>query len=114
MSEELIDSGQRSEKELPNSVLTLILGIASIPLCFCYGLPGIVAGIVALAISSGDVKKYRETPELYTKASHSNLKAGRICAIIGLCLSALYFLTVIGMILFIGLDAVYGNQIWDF
>ena len=68
-----------SAAQLPNATATLVLGILSIVICF-------ICGIVALAISNKDVKMYRNNPELYSIASYNNIKAGRICAIIGIAL----------------------------
>ena len=64
---------------LPNATATLVLGILSILICF-------ICGIVALVISNRDLSLYKANPELYSEASYNNIKAGRICAIIGLAL----------------------------
>ena len=73
---------------LPNATATLVLGILSIVVCF-------ICGIIALAISGKDVNMYKANPELYSVASYNNIKAGRICAIIGIALQ------VIGLIFYI-------------
>lgn len=95
------------KKDLPNSNGTLVLGILSIVGCSCYGLIGIVMGIIALAISSKPKTMYAENPELYTESSYKNMNAGRICAIIGLCLSAP--LLLIGLIYLIVAGAAIGT-----
>jgi len=79
--------------QLPNATATLVLGILSIVICF-------ICGIVALAISSKDVALYRNNPELYSAASYNNIKAGRICAIIGIALQAVGLIIYIIMIAF--------------
>jgi len=79
--------------QLPNATATLVLGILSIVICF-------ICGIVALAISNKDVKLYRSNPELYSTASYNNIKAGRICAIIGIALQAVGLICYIIMIAF--------------
>lgn len=89
------------QQALPNAAAILVLGILSIVfalLFFCYLVPaiiGLVLGIIALALSSGTSKKYSEAPHLYSVSSYNNFKAGRICAIIGLTLSALVFIFIL-------------------
>lgn len=46
------------------------------------------------------MRQYRENPDLYY--GYSNLQAGRICAIIGMCLSGLYILLIAGMLTMFG------------
>ena len=74
--------------QLPNATATLVLGILSIVICF-------ICGIIALVISNRDVSMYRANPELYSEGSYNNIKAGRICAIIGIALQ------VVGLIFYI-------------
>jgi hypothetical protein len=96
--------------QLPNSAATLVLGILSIVLCFCYGLPGLILGIIALAISTGPKKLYLANPGSYD--GYQNLKAGRTCAIIGVSMSSAYLLFLIiyfiavGSMLSLGLDSL--------
>lgn len=78
---------------LPNATATLVLGILSLVVCF-------ICGIVALVISNKDVALYKANPELYTESSYSNIKAGRICSIIGLSLLALGLLIYLAIIVF--------------
>jgi hypothetical protein len=79
--------------QLPNATATLVLGICSIVGCFCYGVVGIICGVIALVISNESVKLYRENPTAY--AGWQNLNAGRICAMIGIGLSLLYLILVV-------------------
>jgi hypothetical protein len=82
--------GWMPQKNLPNAIAVLILGICSIfPGCFCFGVVGIACGIVALVLSKKDMALYSANPNIYSISSYNNLKAGRICAIIGLCVSAM-------------------------
>ncbi len=83
------------QQQLPNATAILVLGIISIVGCFCYGLPGLVCGIIALVLSGKANALYKENPSLYTEASFKNMKAGKVCAIIGLSLSALTVIIVI-------------------
>lgn len=73
---DLFSAGQQS---LPNATTVLVLGILSLVVCF-------ICGIIALIIASGDRRLYMENPGVYTAASYELVKAGRICAIISLCL----------------------------
>lgn len=87
---------------LPNATAVLVLGIISIVGCFCYGIVGVICGIVALVLASKDFKLYNANPSNYNEASLKNLKAGKICAIIGVSLSALYILILIVYIIIAG------------
>ncbi len=87
---------------LPNSTAVLVLGILSIVLCFCYGIIGLILGIIALSLSSKDMQRYNSNPGQFTISSYNNLKAGRVCAIIGTVLSSLYFIIIILYIIFVG------------
>jgi len=77
---------------LPNSTAVLVLGILSIAVCGCFGLPSIIMGIIGLSMSTKAKALYLENPGLYTEGSFKNMNAGRICSIIGLCLSGLSIL----------------------
>lgn len=75
---------------LPNSSTILTLGILSIvSLCCCGPFLGIILSIIALSMSSKAGKLVLTSQNIYTPGSISNYKAGKICAIIGLCLGAL-------------------------
>lgn len=77
---------------LPNSTAVLVLGILSLVTCICYGIIGLILGIIALSLAGKDMQRHKTNSLLYTISSHNNLKAGRICAIIGTILSGLHFL----------------------
>jgi Na+-transporting methylmalonyl-CoA/oxaloacetate decarboxylase gamma subunit len=78
---------------LPNATATLVLGILSIVVCF-------ICGIVALVISNKDMDMYRANPEQYSLSSYNNIKAGRVCAIIGIILQVLGLIAYILFIAF--------------
>jgi uncharacterized membrane protein len=80
--------------QLPNATATLVLGILSIVVCF-------ICGIIALVISNKDIALYKANPELYTTSSYNNIKAGRICALIGLILQVLGIIVYIIFVIFI-------------
>lgn len=79
--------------QLPNATAALVLGILSIVVCF-------ICGIVALVISNKDIDMYKANPELYTATSYNNIKAGRVCAIIGIALQVLVLIAYIIFIAF--------------
>ena len=89
-------------QNLPNSTAVLVLGIISIVGCFCYGIVGFICGVIALVLASRDYKMYNASPASFLPSSVSNLKAGRVCALIGTILSSLYFVFVIIIIAAIG------------
>ena len=95
-------STRAGNEPVPYSTSVLVLGILSIVLCFCYGVVGTTLGIIALVQASKGAKAYQEAPGLYTEGSYKNLKAGKVCAIIGLSLSALTLLYFIFILIFIG------------
>ena len=87
-------------QKLPNATGTLVLGILSIVGCFCYGIVGLICGIIALIISKEANSLLKANPDGYSNAG--NHKAGRVCAIIGTSLSAIYVLIVIVYFLILG------------
>ena len=97
----------QNQQALPNATGVLVLGILSIVFCFCYGIIGITLGIIALIMGNKAIKLYLSAPELYSESSYKNVKAGKTCAIIGLCLSSVY---IIFLIIYIGiLGAAIGS-----
>jgi len=87
---------------LPNSTAILVLGIISIALCWCIGIVGIALGVIALVMSGKTQNIYLNNPSGYTTNSYNNAKAGKICAIIGLCLSALALIYYVIYFLLVG------------
>jgi hypothetical protein len=84
------------QRPLPNATAVLMLGILSLVICYL----GVVLGVIALVLAVKDQKLYNFSPAQYTSASHSNLKAGKICAIIGVILQGLILLVYVAFILF--------------
>lgn len=80
---------------LPDTTAVLVLGILSILGSFCYGIVGLILGIIAVAMAGKPARLYRNDPDKYTTSSYNNLNAGKICGIIGLCLSILIIIVVI-------------------
>ena len=89
-------------ENVPFSTSVLVLGICSIVTCTCYGLPGLVCGIIALVQSKRGLMAYEENPSLYKEGSLKNLKAGKTCATIGVILSSIYFLIILGYFITVG------------
>lgn len=88
---------------LPNSAAVLVLGICSIfPGCFCFGIIGMVCGIIALVLANKAMTFYNSNPNNYSVSSFNNLKAGKVCAIIGLCLSSITLIIYAIYIIIIG------------
>lgn len=102
--------GQQPQ-QLPNSTAVLVLGIISIVGCFCYGLAGLICGIIALVLSSKATQLYNANPNQYAVSSFNNMKAGKICAIIGTSLSAAYIIFLI--IYFVVVGAMVSSLPWD-
>ena len=92
------------QQKLPNATAVLILGIVSILGCCFYGLPGIIAGIIALVLAKKDGELYRKNPTAYS--NYGQLNAGKIIAIVGLSLSALYIICLVVLISTVGFDAM--------
>jgi len=100
------------KQNLPNATAVLVLGIISIIGCCCYGLIGTICGIIALVLASKDSRRYMATPQLFTISSYNNLKAGRICAIIGTIISILYLIAIIIIIAVMGFAALSHPDEW--
>lgn len=94
------------QQSLPNATAVLVLGILSIVTCCCYGVIGLILGIIALVLSKKDRALYAANMSFYTESSFKNLNAGRVCSIIGLILNIIYLLMVIAFISIYGLAAL--------
>lgn len=91
------------QKSLPNSTGALVLGIISIVTsCFLGGIIGLITGIIGMVLSGKDKKAYAENPEGYTEASFKLSKAGRVCSIVGIILSAIIFLLTLVYVVMMG------------
>jgi M penetrans paralogue family 26 len=78
---------------LPNATTSLVLGI----LCGV----GVVLGIIGIVLSNKDLALYRANPGMYSEASFSNTKTGRICSIIGIIVSGLFVVFYVGYMIWI-------------
>jgi len=104
-------NNQSRQIPVPNAAAVLTLGIISIALCWCYGIVSLTCGIIALVLGNKAINAYKANPDNYTLASYNNVKAGRVCAIIGLCLAALMIIYVIVVFAFIG--AAFSAMPWE-
>ena len=87
-------NGHVGSGEIPNSIGVLVLGICSIVGCLFYAIPGLVCGIIALALFKGVKRVYLTNPAYYQN-SYNNAQAGMICGIIGVSLSGLFVLILL-------------------
>jgi len=92
------------QQKLPNSTLILVLGILSLVTCCCYGFIGLILGVIALVLAKKATALYAENPEGYT--GFQNVKTGKILALIGVILSAIYLIYVVYMFSTIGYDGI--------
>ncbi|MBT2163612.1 CCC motif membrane protein [Zobellia barbeyronii] len=97
------------DHKLPNSTLILVFGILSIVTCCCYGILGLIFGIVALVLANKATAIYLENPENYT--DYGNVKTGKILAIIGIVLSVIYLIMTIGAISFFGFENIQDQEL---
>jgi hypothetical protein len=87
------DYNDALQRNLPNSRIVLILGILSIVFSSWYfSIIGIVLSILALMLANRDFSLYNSNKNHYTLSSFNNLKAGQVCAIIGLSVAILFFI----------------------
>lgn len=96
------------KQKLSNATAVLILGILSIVGSCCYIVPGIIFGLIAIILSIGDTRKYKENPDLYS--NYSNLNAGKILAIIGLVLSIIFIALIVYLIMALGVEAFENEE----
>ena len=96
------------QQKLPNSTLILVFGIVSIVTCCCYGIIGLIFGIIAIVLAKKATVVYLENPEQYT--GYSNVKTGKILAIIGVLLSFIYLIAYIVMLALYGFSGIAEMQ----
>lgn len=89
---------------LPYSTAVLVLGISSIALCCCYGIPGIATGIIALILYKKDYAIYSKDKDRYD--NFDSLKTGRTLSIIGIAMSSVYIIYLIVVLNVFGMEAI--------
>ena len=100
-----------NEQKLPNSTLVLVLGIISILGCCCYGVIGLICGIIGLVLAKKDEALYLGNPTLYT--DYQNLKTGKILCYIGIVLSALTIIAMVATVMVYGWDAMMDQALME-
>ena len=95
-------SPSNQQSNLPNATAALVLGIISLVGALCYGIVGVICGIIGLVLANKDRKLYQAAPELYSSSSYSTLNAGRVCSLIGLILGSIVVVIMIFYIIFFG------------
>ena len=96
-------------QKLPNATAVLVLGILSILTCCCYGFIGLILGVVGLILAKKDLQLYAQNPTLYN--NYKNLKIGRVLSIIGIILSAIYLILIIGMLMTFGYETLQNPEL---
>ncbi len=96
------------KQKLPNATAVLILGIFSILTCCCWGIVGLILGIIALVLAKKDLALYNADPQSYS--NYSNLNTGRILAIVGIVLSVIYLIANIYFLATIGQEGLMEMQ----
>ena len=102
------------QRPLRTHTAALVLGILSIVpgICLFYGIGGVIMGTIALVISREDFSAVKAHPTEYNQSQVGTLKAGRVCAIVGLSLSGLLMLVaVMWLILFGTMLASMGSML---
>ncbi|QRM90516.1 DUF4190 domain-containing protein [Lacinutrix sp. WUR7] len=97
------------KQTLPNATLILVFGILSIVTCWCYGIIGLILGIVAIVLANKATALYKEAPENYL--GYGNVKAGKIMAIIGVILCVLTIVFMIWAFMYIGWEAMQDPEL---
>lgn len=96
------------QQKLPNSTMIIVLSIVGY-LCCCLAGLGIIPSAIAFFMANKSQKIYTEDPELYDNASQ--IKTGRILAIVALALNVLMIIRWIYVISTGGLDAI--SEAWE-
>ena len=95
---------EMQRQQLPNSTLILVFGILSIVGCCCYGIVGLIFGIIAVVMAKKATDIYNANPEMYT--GYQNVKAGKIMGIIGIVLGVLVLIANIIALSIYGLEGL--------
>jgi hypothetical protein len=86
---------QNNKLELPGATGSLVLGVLSISMCYCWGLVGLVLAIIGLSSGTKAINLFTANPGVYTEGSLKNANSGKACSIVGLILSVLSLLMTI-------------------
>ncbi|MGC6430576.1 MAG: CCC motif membrane protein [Jejuia sp.] len=97
------------QQKLPNSTLILVFGILSILTCCCYGIVGLILGIVAIVLAKKATKVYAADPDAYS--GFQNVKTGKVLGIIGIILSGIYLLFSIWAVATFGFETLQDQEL---
>lgn len=97
------------KQKLPNATIVLVFGIMSVITCCCYGVIGLILGIIGVVLANNATKVYLENPEMYS--GYQNLKNGKVLCILGIILSFLYLLLIVGMIMLFGFETLQDQEL---
>ena len=97
------------QQKLPNATLILVFGIISIVTCCCYGIIGLIFGIIGLVLANKATNLYAIDPSIYE--GYNNVKIGKTLSIIGIVLNILVVIFFIWIISIIGWDALQNEEI---
>ena len=76
------------KEKLPHSQAALILGISSIiTACCCYGVVGIILGVIGIMQANKAVAVHNQDPDLYTGINNAN--TGKTTSVIGVVLGVI-------------------------
>ncbi len=97
------------QKKLPNATLILVFGILSILTCCCYGIVGLILGIIAIVMAKKATAIYLENPDVYT--DFKNVKTGKTLAYVGIILSLIYMVFVVIIIAVFGFESLQDQEL---
>lgn len=86
------------KQQAPGAKASLILGICSIVTsCCCYGILGLILGIIGLNKANKAKREFENNPEIYSGIG--NAETGKITSIIGIVLGGLFLLHLIYLLI---------------
>ncbi len=97
------------KEKLPKSTASLVLGIFSIITCFCYGLPGIILGVIGFMQAKQAIAINNENLDTYEGVGNAN--AGKIMSIIGVVFGVIYLLVIVGVISYFGWETLQNPEL---
>ncbi|GGW31318.1 CCC motif membrane protein [Arenibacter certesii] len=97
------------QQKLPNATLILVFGIISIVTCCCYGVIGLIFGIIGLILANKATNLYALNPDQYE--GYNNVKLGKTLSIIGIVLNILVVVFFVWIVSIIGWDALQNEDL---
>jgi hypothetical protein len=82
---------------VPNATAIMVLGICSIIFCTL----GPILATIALVMAKNAKAEYEGKPNTYDPSSYNNVKTGRICGIIGLCVGIFAWIAIVCYFMFV-------------